>query len=82
MPSLGGTFDVFGREPELPCRWCGYPTATRLAPTDEWRRLEREPIPLHAVCGAEVIFLYHDLAAGRLIPDEVAAKLRQLDAGG
>jgi hypothetical protein len=76
MPSLRGSLDLWGSATE-PCRWCGAPTATRLAPIDR-----AEPIPLHAVCGAELIWLYHDLLAGRPIPDEVRTRLRLLAQPG
>jgi len=71
MPTLGGTLDVFGQDPPEPCRWCGEPSYTRLAPLESG-----EPIPLHAVCGAEVIWAYHDLVAGRAVPPELARRIR------
>ena len=76
MPTLRGTMDVFGREPGEPCRWCGQPTVTRLAPAGS--RLG--PIPLHAVCGAEVIDAYERLSLGRL-DDAGQDRLRRLAAG-
>lgn len=76
MPTLSGGMDVLGREPPEPCRWCGEPTLTRLAPMGS----VQGPIPLHALCGAEVIVAYRDLRAGVLAP-ELADRLRQLGAG-
>ena len=81
MPTLRGTLDVFGKDPPEPCRWCGEPTYTRLAPADARLELEREPIPLHPDCAAELIYLFHDLAAGRPIPPEVRDRLRLLAPG-
>jgi len=74
MPTLGGTLAVFGQDEPEPCRWCGEPTYTRLAPLES----STETIPLHAVCGAEVIWTYHDLVAGRPVPPELARRIRLL----
>jgi hypothetical protein len=76
MPTLRGTMGIWSEDPAEPCRWCGEPTFSRLAPLGDSRL-----VPLHAVCGAEVIVLYRDLEAGRLIPDEVTARLRRLQSG-
>lgn len=76
MPTLRGSLDVFGRDPAEPCRWCGVPTFTRL--TAEGSTIG--PVPLHPDCGAEVIFAFHDLAAGRTLPDDVLVKVRRLAA--
>jgi hypothetical protein len=77
MPTLAGSMDIFGDRPEQPCRWCGAPTATLLAPPDS----RAGPVPLHAVCGAEVIEAYHDLRAGRTPSAAMLANLRRLEAG-
>jgi len=76
MPTLRGTLDVFGKDPAEPCRWCGEPTFTRL--TAEGSSLG--PVPLHPDCGAEVIFLYHDLQTGRIAPAD-RERLRRLQSG-
>jgi hypothetical protein len=75
MPTLRGTLDVFGREPAEPCRWCGDPTLTKLAPIEGSRT---GPIPLHAVCGAEVIDAYERLRAGQYIDDATTRRLANL----
>jgi hypothetical protein len=56
------------------CRWCGEPTAQLLAPIDS----EREPIPLHAMCGAELIDAYNRLLSGQVVPIDQRERLALL----
>ena len=79
MPTLRGTLDVFGRDPAEPCRWCGEPTLTKLEPEGG---SATGLIPLHAVCGAELIVLFGDLRAGRFLPPDVRARLERLGEPG
>lgn len=78
MPTLRGTFSLWDETPVGNCRWCGYPTTTTLAPP----AAASEPIPMHAICGAEVIDAYNRLQAGQLWDDPpMLDRLKRLSDG-
>lgn len=77
MPTLGGPFDLFGDAPPEPCRWCGEPTSQKLAPLGALIA----PVPMHAVCGAEVIVAYQRMMSGSLLPTDDRERLERLTIG-
>lgn len=58
-----------------PCRWCGRPTDLTFAPEGG---SQVGPIPLHMLCGAAFIRAYRRLAAGEVLSDRDAGRVRRL----
>ena len=74
-----GWRDAVRRLPDGPCCWCGGATPLRAVPAFA---PALGPLPLHAICGADMRDAYLDYKRGRQMLPEQLAGMQRLAAYG